>query len=411
MTRSPDSVFTPRAATINPSMYIARADLEKALRDGLTSQQHLIVHGESGTGKSWLYKKVLADLNVYFEVANLANASRMGSITNELRNLVSRDGKAEKTGYSESKSAEINAVFAAGSLDHTGQYEYGQKEPFEACLATIRKKAGKRNGILVLDNLEAAFNEKFLKELADLLILCDDERYAAYRVKILIVGVPGGVREYYYKTPHHATVANRLRELPEVSRLTSEQCKSLAKKGFEETLGYKLENPGSIYRHIAWVTDRIPQMIHEYCLEVANLVHATSRTISTESLETADELWLAQSMYHGYSVIEQHMNERDTKAGRRNQTLFALGCTDSEQVKASDIEELIRDRFPNSTRNTTLNVAQILAQLAKSAQPVLKRTPKGDAYTFADPRYRMALRAMLTNSSEERVEKVPLANK
>ncbi|WP_158521090.1 ATP-binding protein [Fuerstiella marisgermanici] len=391
-------------------MYVAREDLEKALRDGLNSQQHLIVHGESGTGKSWLYKKVLADLKVYFEVANLANASRLGSITNELRNLVSRDGKAEKTGYSESKSAGFDALAAKAALDHTGQYEYGQKEPFEACLSAIRCRAGKRKGILVLDNLEAAFTDAFLKELADLLILCDDERYAEYGVKILIVGVPGGVREYYYKTPHHATVANRLRELPEVSRLTREQCTSLAKKGFEQALGYTVESPSAVYAHIAWVTDRIPQMIHEYCLEVANLVHKSDRVITTESLNKADELWLAQSMYHGYSVVEQHMNERDTKAGRRNQTLFSLGCTDREQVKASDIEDVIRRQFPNSTRDTTLNVTQILAQLAKGGQPVLKRTPKGDAYTFADPRYRMALRAMLTKSTEERVEKVPLAN-
>jgi hypothetical protein len=38
---------------------------------------------------------------------------------------------------------------------------------------------------------------------------------------------------HYYKTPHHATVANRLYELPEVSRLQEDECVELVRKGFE----------------------------------------------------------------------------------------------------------------------------------------------------------------------------------
>jgi DNA replicative helicase MCM subunit Mcm2 (Cdc46/Mcm family) len=51
-----------------------------ALRGNL----HIIIHGESGTGKSWLYKKTFRDAGVQFLVANLANASRLGSIAAEL---------------------------------------------------------------------------------------------------------------------------------------------------------------------------------------------------------------------------------------------------------------------------------------------------------------------------------------
>ncbi|TXT19300.1 MAG: hypothetical protein FD138_4352 [Planctomycetota bacterium] len=173
----PDDVFTPRAAAFNPEMYVQRQDLENALKAALNGRQHIVIHGESGTGKSWLYKRVLADCTAHFEVANLANASRLGSITAELRNVVSRHGATSKVGYEEEKSAELNAVVASGSLSHTGQFEIGQKEPFEACLAAIRHAAGNRVAVLVLDNLEAAFTDVLLKELADLLILCDDERY------------------------------------------------------------------------------------------------------------------------------------------------------------------------------------------------------------------------------------------
>lgn len=192
----PEQVFTPRAAEVNSDMYIPRPTLEKALQNSLRGNLHIVIHGESGTGKSWLYKQSFSSAGVSFVVANLANASRLGSIAAELKNLTDRDGKATKTGYEEEKSAEIGAGFASAELSHTGQYEIGQMEPFEACLASLRNKAGKNPAVLVFDNLEAAFTDPLLKELADLIILCDDERYAKYRVKILIVGVPAGIKEY-----------------------------------------------------------------------------------------------------------------------------------------------------------------------------------------------------------------------
>jgi len=405
----PEEVFTPRAAEVNPDMYISRANLERALNNALRGNLHIVIHGESGTGKSWLYKQNFSREGVAFMVANLANASRLGSIAAELKNLIDREGNAHKTGYEEEKSAEVGAGFATGGLSHTGQYEIGKMEPFEACLAHLRNKAGKKPAVLVLDNLEAAFTEPLLKELADLIILCDDERYAKYKAKLLIVGVPAGVKEYYYKTPHHATVSNRLYELPEVSRLSKIECETLVERGFLDKLNYKLEDKPSLIKHVSWVTDQIPQMVHEYCLEAA-FIGEKDRSISNIQLMKADEAWLAKSLYHAYAVVEEHMNERDTKAGRRNQTLFALSLVEGEQFKAPEVESIIRREFPASTASTVLNVAQTLSQLAATKRPIVRRSPKGDAYTYADPRYRMTLRSMLRKTFEERVEKIPLTN-
>lgn len=91
--------------------------------------------------------------------------------------------------YEEEKAAEINAVMAKGALKHKDSYSIGQKEPFEACLENLRSQH-KSDGpvVLVFDNLESIFSKpELLRELADIIILCDDERYAAYKVKILIV--------------------------------------------------------------------------------------------------------------------------------------------------------------------------------------------------------------------------------
>jgi hypothetical protein len=403
----PENVFTPRSADVNVDMYVARPELEKALQNALRGNLHMLLHGESGTGKSWLYKKLFADQEVKYLVANLANASRLGGITEELRNIVDRLGKPTKVGYEEEKSAELTAGFAAGGVSHAGEYDIGQKEPFERALEHLRSQAGSRTAVLVFDNLEAAFTDPMLKELADLLILCDDQRYAGYKVKILVVGVPSGVKEYYYKTPHHKTVANRLQELPEVSRLERHESDELVRKGFEHKLKFKVDDLVGLQRHIAWLSDRVPQVVHEYCLELAFICEKDAR-VTSDAIAEADGEWLSKSVYHAYSVIESHMNERDTKVGRRNQTLWALSLCQGEQFKTSEVETVLRREFPESTRDTALNAAQILVGLSESDRPVIRRSPKGDAFTFADPRYRMVLRTMLVKTEQERVERRPI---
>lgn len=404
----PEEVFTPRAAEVNTEMYIPRSALESALKNALRGNLHIVIHGESGTGKSWLYKSCFKKFDVSFKVANLANASRLGSISAELQNLIDRDRKATKLSYEEEKTAEVSAGVASGGLTHTAQYEIGKMEPFEACLASLRQQAGSKQAVLVFDNLEAAFTDELLKELADLIILCDDERYAEYKVKILIVGVPSGIKEYYYKTPHHSTVANRLYDLPEVSRLTANETDSLVHKGFIEKLKYSIPSIANLCKHISWITDCIPQMLHEYCLELA-FISEESETVNIQNISAADSSWMSKSLYHAYSVAEEHMNERDTKAGRRNQTLYALSLVTNEQFKAPEIETIIRSEFPISTQSTVLNIPQTLAQLAATERPIIRRTPKGDTYSFADPRYRMVLRAMLYKTENQRVERKPIA--
>ena len=267
--KAPEAVFTPREPTVT-GMYVARPELEERLKQALRGTQHIVIHGESGTGKSWLYKKVLRDLGATLVMANLANASRLGSITAEIKNNVDRLAPVNKTGYMEAKHATVKAVVADGGLSHAGSYTIGQKEPFEASLEGLRAKAGGGVACMVFDNLEAIIElPDRMKELADVIILLDDERYATYKVKILIVGVPARLRDYFNQTPARMAVANRLEELPEVSRLTSAQTSDLVTRGFIDELGYAVPESvlNSTIQHVAWVTDRIPQRIHEYCLE------------------------------------------------------------------------------------------------------------------------------------------------
>ena len=50
--KRPQEVFTPRAAEINENMYVNRPNLEIRLKRAIQGSYHVIVYGDSGSGKS-----------------------------------------------------------------------------------------------------------------------------------------------------------------------------------------------------------------------------------------------------------------------------------------------------------------------------------------------------------------------
>jgi len=398
--KSPNEVFTPRSAEVNEVMYIPRPELENRLTVALNSNLHILIHGESGCGKSWLYKNVLSKLKAHYLPVNLANASNLRSISSALRNSIDRSGEVKKVGYTEKKGGGLSVPgVAKADVEHAAQYELGEKEPFEAALEYCRKSAGSRPAFIVLDNLEAIFAEdELMKELGNCITLLDDDNYSRYDVRMVIVGVPSGVRGYFTKLPNRQTVANRLKEIPEVAALNEAQILDFVKRGFINELRFSIASDefDSIVEHISWVTMGVPQRLHEYCLELAFLAQGHSKTLSTGLLDATDKNWLEAQLSNDFSVVQSIMNEKETKVGRRNQALYALGQIKRNEFRNSDVEGLIRKEFPESTERVTINVSQILSDLASRSTPIIKRpSSKSDVYTFTDPRFRMCMRAML----------------
>jgi hypothetical protein len=403
-----NEVFTPRRTDVNREIYVDRLELEKELRRTLDGSLHTIIFGESGSGKSWLYKKVLADMKAQIATANCANALRFGSLTEEVRHVVLSENPRRLSEVAEEMGATVKAVVAEGGLKSTRKYEIAESDPLLDCFRILRDKAGNGTAVLVIDNLELIFgSEQLMKELASIITLLDDSRYAEYKVKLLIVGVPSGVKDYL--STAQASVANRISEISEVSSLSKGEVAALVGRGFVDLLKLKIDQPTLQFwqEHIFEVTMGFAQHVQEYCEQLGYIVEDANWTASTEHLKLADMAWLKKGLSQASGIIAGLMNERETKVGRRNQILFVLGKISRRVFHVTEVETLVRENFPTSTADTTLAVGQILSELSGGDNSIIKRSAKGPTYEFKDARFSMALRVLLEkNAAKEKVTKV-----
>lgn len=401
-------VFTPRNSDVNPSMYVERPEHEKSLIRAVKRNTHTLIFGESGNGKSWLYKKVLSENKIPFVVVNCANASRKKSITQVVYDSIITPGTANKLSYNEGKNAEVNAVFAKGVLSHSGTYELVQEEPLlKAFKFYAKRHSGKK--IIVLDNLESIFgSEELMDELANIIILLDDANYAKCNVNLLIVGVPNDVLQYYRNTKNLESVANRITEVQKVSNLQLVQVYKILTKGFK-LLDIQVSNEEliSIAQHIYDVTMGIAQRVHEYCEHLAYEIDDNEGVYEESLLDESDLKWLIESFRQTYQIIEEHLNSRETTVARRNQVIYSIAKVTRHQFDSNDIENLIRLEFPDTLANTNMGIGSILGNLCKGEKPLLNKNGKNNTYSVRDARYIMCIKLMLykTNDSTKVVQR------
>lgn len=393
---SVESVFTPRKSEVNESMYVQRPKHERMLKRALRRNSHTLIFGESGNGKSWLYKKVLDELKTKYVVANCANASRLGSITEEICNAIIKSGHVTKVGYSEEKMAEISAYFAKGNVTNTNSYEVHHDEPLLKSFKIFNETSSDKK-IVVLDNLESIFSSGHLmSELADIIILLDDKRYAECNVNLFIVGVPSGVLQYFRDIKNSESVANRITEISKVGGLDEAQVRDIIETGFG-LLNFHFEpiDLAVISKHILDITLGSAQRVHEYCETLAYELEESNWLYSSHMLQDADQEWLIQGFRHSYQLIEHHLNNRDTTVARRNQVIFCIARVRVHQFDANTIETLIKEYFPNTIPETHMGVGAILKGLSNDKNPLLNRVDRSGFYYIRDSRYLMCIKVML----------------
>lgn len=405
----PEEVFTPKGKSVNDDMYIERTELELAFRKAIRKQKHIIIYGESGSGKTWLYKKIFSDEKTYYAVLNSATINGAKSLSAAMQQLCASISPQVKTGYDEKTSAEANALFAKGGADHTNKYSIKPIDPYLELLTAINKKSKNKESFLVIDNLEHIIkNPELLKELSSILLYLDDENYANKKVRILLVGTLSNIRDYFSSIDESQTLVNRIQELPEVSALPAPQVEFLANKGLFTLLDLKLAYDsdfpkGSLFNFIKWYSINIPQYVHELCLEIAICAEQNNNRISKTLCLEALKNWLREALVSESARIEKNINSKETRHGRRNQVIYSIGFLKNFEFSTGEIEETLRSKFPTSTLDKVINVPAILSELSKGTHPIIRRTPNGTRYRVWDPKIRIMIRWMIQRNdvSEE----------
>ena len=249
-------------------MYIDRPHHQKELKRAVEGTLHAILCGESGSGKSWLQRYVTQKEGWKSYYANAGNAARYKTLTGTIANAVFDENDREWTEYTQTLAGEVGAFGIGGSTEAERKYEVKARELLLRTFKKAREKAGSTFAVVVIDNLEAIFKKlDLMEELGNIILLLDDPDYAKYNVKLLIVGVPAEIVEYYQKIENLETVANRLKETPAVTALNWGQIDDFVRRGFNGQLkvGFSAEQITEVARHVENVTLGIAQRMHEYC--------------------------------------------------------------------------------------------------------------------------------------------------
>lgn len=402
-----DNVFTPRSALVNKKMYISRDVLEKELLRKIRGTQHIIIHGESGCGKSWLYKNVFSENGFHYEVINLAIADTYKSIA-QIFELETATGQSEKIEYTEKVASGIDAVIVNTTLDHESKYLIRSKE---SLYKYLDKFFAKKGGFICFENLETIFSSsELMKELGNLIILLDDEKFAKYNTKFIIIGVPADILNYYSNIKNLSTVTNRVVELSEVTGMNDIQVRELLERGFIDKLKVKFKSStelDALIKHITFITSGVPQNVHEYASIIAFLAEENAWEFKTDFIEIADKQWLKDSLYKNYKVIQELMNSENTSVGRRNQVLYSIGKIEKKSFTLSELEDIVKKEFPFFCKTTTLNLSLPLGDIMENKISFIKKQDR--IFYITDRKFILCIRTMLKKTIDEKVVRVDLS--
>ena len=402
----PNQIWTPRRPEVNDFMYIKRPSLEQQLGNHMNGSRHVLLCGESGIGKSWMYKSICIEKRAKYLIADSANISRFGSFDKEFENLIARDfASFTQVKYKESKRAAGKVVIAEAEIGIEREYIAANQDKFLDLLQHMKKHG---YTLLVFENFERIIETRHLiRHLGDLLTLLDNPDYAKYNVRFLLVGAVRDAARFFRETENQDTIANRIREIPIHKGLPKAGTARLCEKGFRGSLRLEFSDSEMvrISEHVHHLTMGIPQRIHEFCLELSTIMqdHNYKWTADTLNLflQHAEVQWVRGHLMQHHTNLMGTLNHNNPDS-RKNQLLYALGNIRSDQYRINTLEKFLRDHIP-SLSNQALNIAPIMKSLSNGKNPTLRKISRG-TYELSDGAMRMVIRAVLKLDKEYRIQ-------
>lgn len=394
---TPEEVFTPRSHDLNQKTYAERLNLQNRLKRALRGHKYIIIHGESGNGKTWLYKKVLQDDGIPFEIINLAKMHTEGSFDGVILSKLGEIGTDVPSGTKKEFDLAARPGGFGGGYKDISEFKSLQPNPLELLARRLNMTSGGKLSVIALDNFEQIIgNEEFVRQVASVIITADEEFVVRNKIKIMLVGTPTNIRDLISKVSHATTIANRVVEIPEVARMELGEAMYVMSQGLEKHLNLTfLVDKNALYKNIAHKTDRIAQHVQELCLKISQNATDNGGRITDRVVLDSEREWIEETLSADLAIVESHMNAQKTKVGRKNQVIYCLGTLEDEDFTHHTVETKLRAMFPAS-QPANLNIPQTLAGFAKSDTPLIRKSAaKGSRYRFCSPKLKMVIRTRL----------------
>lgn len=394
--KSPEDVFTPRSAHVNSAMYINRPKHEAALRRAIRTGYNIVIFGDSGCGKSWLYKKIFNDDDVYFSVLDFRDCKAEDDIDLEILDVLSDYIEWESFERSEKKSFDFKPHRMGVGAEGEDKSKKLESSAYFKLLNAIRTEAKNRKAFLVFENLEYALDKPDVVErIRSMLLGLDDVRAGAFNVQICLVGVPSEIKDILSDGNRFQTISNRVYEIPEVGILERKSVDLLATRGLEQELEFTFESKSFCLSKIAFVTYQTPQYVHDVCLHVAFRAEDSLNTINPDTIDDAVEDWImsksGQSLEFIRSLVLYDQTQRQAKA----KIIYAISRLNKHYFSSRDVNEVLRQQFPKSLGKRNIQTLRYLRSMSGGNDKLLKCDTERLLFRVSTPYLRSSLRICL----------------
>ncbi|PHO05118.1 hypothetical protein CSC82_03845 [Rhodobacteraceae bacterium 4F10] len=387
-------------------MYINRPKQEKALRNAVRTGYNIVIYGDSGCGKSWLYKKVFRDDDIYFTVFDFKDCRTEDDIDLQILDLLSDYEEWEHHEKVESRSLDIKPVRVGVGEQAENKFKKNETQPYMRLLSAIRKAAKKKRAFLVFENLEYAIDKPDVVErIRSMLLGLDDLRAGAFEVKICLVGVPSDIKDVLSDGNRHQTISNRMYEIPEVGILDRKSVDLLITRGLEQELEFSFESKAYCLSKIAFVTYQTPQYLHDVCLHVAFNAEDSLHRINPDTIDDALEEWImskaSQSAEFIRSIVLYDRSVKQAKA----KIIYAISRLNKHYFSAKDVNDALEKDFPQTLGKGKIQTLRYLRNLSDGNNKFLKCDGERLLFRVSTPYLRSCLRICLKkNNLDEHIE-------
>lgn len=377
-------------------MYVHRQTYETELRRAIRSKYHIIIFGDSGCGKSWLYKKVFEEAKVAYETIDLSAVESPDDFDLALLDIVTRKNpwvEVERETENVRSAMPADIGYRKGGV---AKFVKGEESAFFQVCQLLRSEAKSRRAFIVFENLEHAVSSKdVLIYLRSLLLLLDDERFAEVDVQICMIGVPSDLKSLLSDGNKYQTISNRVIEISEVSRMSKDEAKILINQGFRRELEMDIESPDLCVSQIIFLTQRIPQYIHDVCLQVAFVAEEQGTIVNPDAVMKGARTWVETNARQHREFIDGVLGRGKRRTDQKSRVIYAISRCETSTFYALDIETILRETFPKSVGIRRVQVLKTLNDLSQGEKRILRKDEALEKFRIVTPKLRSVLRYCL----------------